>query len=43
MHYLYILKSEKTGKYYVGESSDVEKRLENIYPAEQVMVKETVE
>jgi putative endonuclease len=28
MHYLYILQSEKTGKYYVGESSDFEKRLE---------------
>ncbi len=28
MHYLYILQSEETGKYYVGESSDVEKRLE---------------
>jgi putative endonuclease len=28
MHYLYILKSEETGKYYIGESCDVEKRLE---------------
>jgi putative endonuclease len=28
MHYLYVLKSEETGKCYVGETSNVEKRLE---------------
>jgi len=28
MHYLYILKSEETGKYYIGKSSNIEKRLE---------------
>ena len=27
MHYLYILCSLKTGKYYVGETPDIDKRL----------------
>ena len=27
MHYLYILKSNSSGKYYVGETSDIDKRL----------------
>ncbi len=27
MHYLYILKSDQTEKYYIGETSDIEKRL----------------
>ena len=27
MHYLYILQSEKTGRYYVGVTSDIKRRL----------------
>jgi putative endonuclease len=27
MHYLYILKSKETKKYYIGETSNIEKRL----------------
>ena len=27
MFYVYILKSQKTGKYYIGYTSDLEKRL----------------
>ena len=27
MIYLYILKSQKTGKYYVGQTNDLDKRL----------------
>lgn len=29
MHYLYILKSNRSDKYYVGETSNIEKRIEN--------------
>ena len=28
MHYVYILESIKTGRWYIGSASDVEKRLE---------------
>lgn len=28
MYYTYVIKSEKDGRYYIGSSSDVEKRLE---------------
>ena len=28
MYYAYILKSKKSGKYYVGQTEDVEKRLD---------------
>ncbi len=27
MHYLYIIKSEDTGKYYIGETNNIERRL----------------
>jgi len=27
MHFVYILQSEKTGKYYVGQTEDVQARL----------------
>ncbi|MCM8765273.1 MAG: GIY-YIG nuclease family protein [Candidatus Omnitrophica bacterium] len=27
MHYLYILKSEQSGRYYIGETNDIERRL----------------
>jgi putative endonuclease len=29
MHFAYILKSEKTGRYYYGSTSDLEQRLKN--------------
>ena len=29
MHYTYILKSEKTGRYYYGATSDIETRLKS--------------
>ena len=27
MHYVYIIQSEKNGKYYIGETPDLEKRI----------------
>jgi len=29
MHYLYILKSKESGKYYIGETSNIIKRLKS--------------
>jgi putative endonuclease len=29
MHYLYILKSKKNGKYYIGETSNIQRRVED--------------